>query len=562
MKRLNLLLLPVLLLAVAGCSKEDFGEDSGKPTTDGDFLFEIGFAPVTRASTDAAFSSKWEVDDAIGLFAVDAGSTLASAGNPLHNVKLAYQNGTWVLNGGTETAWPTDGSLDFYAYYPYDANATDPTAIAFAVHGDQNKVTDSKPDYNRSDLLTAKAIGVGKGQAVTLSFSHALSMIQVFVPGNTGWGASKDLKVYVKGVKTKVVLNLGSETSPVSLAKDDNEPMDVRMYCLPDLAVRDDEQTGYIYRALVPAQTIEEGSHLFEFDHEGWKKFHDAALAVELTLSANQAELFTRTLPAGVVHTSLIKAADKTFDMGSPNDDPNHFDDERLHNVKLSKDFYLGKYEVTNTQYCEFLNAAGVGSDGTKSEIANGQKLIYGHNWGVTYNISNNNWEPKTGYENHPVVNVTWYGADAYCQWAGGFLPTEAQWEYACRAGSTAAYCFGDNTDDLVKYAWYYINSSNGTNAVGQMKPNDWGLYDMHGNVYEWCSDSYDTNYGLTEDELSGTVTDPTGPDDPTFGSGRVLRGGYWGLSAQLCRSAYRHNNSPSDYYGDVGFRVAFPVVP
>ena len=378
MKRLNLLLLPVLLLAVAGCSKEDFGEDPGKAIAEGDFRFEIGFAPVTRASTDAEFSSEWEEGDAIGLFAVEAGGTLASENNPLHNVKLAYQSKKWVLNGGTETVWPTNGNLDFYAYYPYDANATDPTAIAFAVHGDQNGVTDGKPNYNCSDLLTARATGVGKGQTVTLSFSHALSMIQVFVPVNTGWGASKELKVYVKVVKTKAVLNLGGETPSVSVSDADNEPTDVRMYCLPGLAEQGG-QTGYIYRALVPVQRIEKGSCLFEFDHEGWKKFRDAALADNLTLSANNAELFIRTLPAGVVHTSLIAAAGKSFSMGSPSNEPNRSNNEQQHTVQFSEDFRMSKYEVTNTQYCEFLNAAGVGQDGKWSNYNSSEQLIYSY---------------------------------------------------------------------------------------------------------------------------------------------------------------------------------------
>ena len=171
---------------------------------------------------------------------------------------------------------------------------------------------------------------------------------------------------------------------------------------------------------------------------------------------------------------------------------------------------------------------------------------------------NNDKWEPQSGYENHPVVYVTWYGADAYCRWAGGFLPTEAQWEYACRAGSTTAYYFGDDAADLGEYAWYSDNS-NGTNAVGQKKPNAWGLYDMQGNVTEWCADRYDNNYGLTDEELQNTVTDPTGPDSGSF---RVVRGGFWFNGAKSCLSANRYYNNPYIYFSSFGFRVAFRVVP
>ena len=444
------------------------------------------------------------------------------------------------------------------------------------MHGDQNGVADGKPNYNRSDLLTARATGVGKGQTVTLSFSHALSMIQVFVPCNTGWGASKDLKVYVKGVKTKAVLNLGGETPSVSVSDADNEPTEVRMYCLPGLAEQGG-QTGYIYRALVPVQRIEKGSRLFEFDHEGWKKFRDAALVDNLTLSANNAELFIRTLPAGVVHTSLIAAAGKSFSMGSPSNEPDRSNNEQQHTVQFSEDFRMSKYEVTNTQYCEFLNAAGVGQDGKWSNYNSSEQLICSYSCGVKYNSEVGKWEPQDGYENHPVVYVTWYGADAYCRWAGGFLPTEAQWEFACRGNNgDNPFGIGDGTkltSDMANfYAFrpYDLNqggeySGSGkyvgaTTAAGSYPyANSYGLYDMHGNVMEWCSDRYDRKYGLTDEQLQSTVTDPTGP---ASGSIRVLRGGGWIFIAKYCRSAYRYTYDPCGYSSDIGFRVAFPVVP
>jgi hypothetical protein len=143
---------------------------------------------------------------------------------------------------------------------------------------------------------------------------------------------------------------------------------------------------------------------------------------------------------------------------------------------------------------------------------------------------------------NNPVEQVSWDDAVAYCarlsslpaEVAAGRvyrLPTEAEWEYACRAGTTTEYSFGDNEQDLGKYAWFETNSGGTTHAVGKKRPNGWGLYDMHGNVFEWCSDA--------------------------DGSYRVYRGGSWILSARYCRSAYRNGNVPSHRLNYLGFRLA-----
>ena len=125
-------------------------------------------------------------------------------------------------------------------------------------------------------------------------------------------------------------------------------------------------------------------------------------------------------------------------------------------------------------------------------------------------------------------------------------LPTEAEWEYACRAGSTTRFCYGNDKDRLGEYAWYRKNSGGHTQPVGQKKPNAWGLYDMHGNVMEWCQDRYGKY-------PSDSVADPKG----SFGPFRVFRGGAWKFDATLCRSAYRESYKPwvSDNY--LGLRLA-----
>lgn len=127
-------------------------------------------------------------------------------------------------------------------------------------------------------------------------------------------------------------------------------------------------------------------------------------------------------------------------------------------------------------------------------------------------------------------------------------LPSEAQWEYACRAGSTTRYCFGDDEKELGQYAWYRENSGPEPYPVGQKKANKWGLHDMHGNVWEWCLDTWHDNY-------EGAPTDSSAWTDG--GSYRVIRGGCWNHSAGNCRSAVRGRNAQSDRFIYLGFRVA-----
>lgn len=145
------------------------------------------------------------------------------------------------------------------------------------------------------------------------------------------------------------------------------------------------------------------------------------------------------------------------------------------------------------------------------------------------------------------MVFVTWYGADEYARWVGGYLPTEEQWEYACRARTQTAYSFGDDADLLGDYAWTYINSGKSTRAVGGKKPNAWELYDMHGNVAEWVSDYYTNSY--SEEDMKNPDT-----------TKRIVRGGHWNsYSVRGYRVARRDWGICNDYGNDIGFRVAFP---
>jgi len=209
-------------------------------------------------------------------------------------------------------------------------------------------------------------------------------------------------------------------------------------------------------------------------------------------------------------------------------------DDENQ--VTITRAFELGKTVVTQQQWTEVMGTTPW-IDEAEDEAEN----------------------PPTPGDNYPAVCISWDDATEFCakltaleQNSGKLstnqkyrLPTEAEWEYACRAGTTTAYSCGDDESSLGDYAWYCDNSDDRLHEVATKKPNPWGLFDMHGNVWEWCEDWH-------EDSLSGG-NDPKGP---CAGSGRVLRGGYWSSDVSNCRSAERHNYDPSCRGGSLGFRI------
>jgi formylglycine-generating enzyme required for sulfatase activity len=257
------------------------------------------------------------------------------------------------------------------------------------------------------------------------------------------------------------------------------------------------------------------------------------------------------------------------FLMGSPAAEPDRYSNETQHEVTLTKDYWMSKYPITNARYAEFLNDAGIDGTGKKATIQGGYVLIQSTSLGTDYGVHHdgNRWEPAAGYENHPVMNVSWYGAKAYAEWAGGDLPTEAQWERAARGGvenmpfgvGNGKVLTGDMANfhgtvpyDLDNGGTYYDPSGadvSGSTAVGAHSAyaNAYGLYDMHGNVFEWCLDQFDDYAGLP-------ATDPVCTTETWH---HVMRGGFWNSDARDCRSAFRGGDIPG-YRFIVGFRVVF----
>jgi formylglycine-generating enzyme required for sulfatase activity len=196
--------------------------------------------------------------------------------------------------------------------------------------------------------------------------------------------------------------------------------------------------------------------------------------------------------------------------------------------------FYLGKHPVTNAQYQRFVNETGY-----QVPFLDDPRMQF-DNW----DREERTYPPERAHQ--PVVLVSWRDAVAYCDWAGGRLPTEAEWERAARGGLEGKlYPWGDEIDpSLANY-----DNREGTTPVGSYPANGYGLYDMAGNVWEWEADWYDAKYYARSPERN-----PQGPENGTV---RVLRGGAWLLFPQFCRVAYRFRNSPDFRFNLVGFRLA-----
>ena len=229
------------------------------------------------------------------------------------------------------------------------------------------------------------------------------------------------------------------------------------------------------------------------------------------------------------------------FLMGSNDGDP---DEQPVHRVRVDP-FWIGTMEVTNEQYLKFTDETGYdGSPSSQHEFLAHIRLGKGG-------------EASTD-PNAPVAWVNWHDAVAFTDWVSAKsgldirLPTEAEWEYAGRAGSTAAYSFGDDSSVLGDYAWYQDNSGGTNHLVGQKLPNDWGLYDMHGNVTEWIYDWYGEDYYSVS-----PVDNPLGPGSGAY---RVIRGGGHDSSAYQTRVANRPGNFPDQCNEARGFRIYAPV--
>jgi formylglycine-generating enzyme required for sulfatase activity len=266
------------------------------------------------------------------------------------------------------------------------------------------------------------------------------------------------------------------------------------------------------------------------------------------------------------LNIQLIRVPAGEFVMGSPESEPLRFDNERLHRVRISHSFLMSATDVTVSQFAAFVTDTGYKTAAEREGFAFG-----------TWNTKANEWDRHDGASwrnpgfaqtlDDPVVDVDWDDANAFCQWLSEKegktcrLPTEAEWEYACRAGTQSAYFWGNDADAGSGFANCLDQSAKGrfslfppfgwsdgfvyTSPVGSFKPNGWGMYDMLGNVLQWCSDFYG-------EYPTDSTTDPA----PSKGKQRNLRGGAFVYGPKHCRCAFRGRNDATFRNFYIGFRI------
>jgi formylglycine-generating enzyme required for sulfatase activity len=283
---------------------------------------------------------------------------------------------------------------------------------------------------------------------------------------------------------------------------------------------------------------------------------------------------YTETIPGTKVTFDMVGVPAGTFVMGTPPTEKERGDDEGPQHPVTLKAFWIGKCEVTWDEYDIFRKEKGIDNPRANDEILKkNPDAITGP---TPPYVDETYGHPR---EKHPAICMTQHACMNYCAWLSlktgkaYRLPTEAEWEYACRAGSKTAYCFGDDPKDLGDYAWYEKNSDEHPQKVGTKKPNAWGIHDMHGNVMEWCLDHYKKDEYATFPLDKPTLQPVLLPTERRWS--HVARGGHWSDDPPALRSGARRGSDPSwmaddpqkpksiwwlTRYDTIGFRIVRAV--
>ncbi len=330
---------------------------------------------------------------------------------------------------------------------------------------------------------------------------------------------------------------LGGAGQPTKPAKADGKPAPSKLIAAIFLGSRNFISVVLGWRRFFTKSKISLLALLALLALIGWKMKDTGPFWIEMQIKT-----------AAILEPEMVSLPGGEFWMGSDKkDDSLAFDNEFPRRKVMVKPFSIGKYEVTVGEYAAFVKATNRQSQGCYVYSGSGWSKDASKSW------SDPGFQQT---DRNPVVCVSHEDAEAYVSWLKEKthkpyrLPTEAEWEYAARAGSTTRFPFGDDESQLPEYAWCSANSANKTHPVGTLKPNAWGLHDMLGNAWEWVEDAWHPNY-------VGAPTDGSAWAATEAGSGRVLRGGSWNFFAWFCRSAFRFNYRPGVQGGYAGFRCA-----
>lgn len=616
---------------VASCSNSPDDEILTGDNTPVEARFSAQIAaPATTRTATRASGTTWDNGDKVGIFMLIKDGNLATGLSPEGHI-LA-NNHPYVIDlstlegddktiadavdyleyvpeddGGEGAIYMLPGTAyDFVAYYPYTAtnNLVDGYKLPISL-------ADQHDAYTAADHDVLYATSTRKNvlnNSVAFEFGHVLSNITINVTRERGVDATAfaEKNAVLTGMPTIATFDLSGteddafadfdedDTYTITAAPSDAAGELYEIIVLPQAAGAYANRTiafevsgkGY-YWSIPNGFAYESGkryTYNFTLTADGSLTINGDVLisdwndAVDLTDDSWETD-GTDTFSFEIKTVEIIAAGETaTFMMGSELANS----EKPIHEVTLTIPFKMGTTPITVEQYCYFLNAnldkftstainvtatlTGTDAFGVEYTYSN-VLLAYANALTIQYNGSR--WYVMPGRAKYPMGYVTWYGAFAFAEWAGGRLPTEAEWEYASKAGSTDVTATGNyglgvtslsdptpiqiTTTNLGAYAWYLGNNTNGgypagLKPVGLKLPNAFGLYDMHGNTFEWCYDYY---VAYTADP----ITDPKG----TSGSRRVSRGGSYGYGVAEVRSALRGQDNPVASADRVGFRIIFP---
>lgn len=536
------------ILALASCTDgmDDAltPPDAGQQSPGKGISFEITIAPPaggeaqpqTRASVPLTpdggkYKATWETGDAIGIFAAEIRHNLAATGNPIHNVRLTRQaDGTWKPDPDTPLFWPrTDTQYNFAAYYPYTADMDDAAHhFTVATNQDDADPATGKTGFDASVLLFGTTDeACSRGKVVSLTLRHATTMVVLSLDDRiSALDLDRGFSVTLRGVNTGVSCSPSEAALQPSAGSTSGDIVMQRVEQRDTPAYR----SRFTFRALIPSTSTAGTTANFLIRNGGL--LIEATAAYPAPTADAPAYRFTCPVPADALPRI-------------PKGEVTYIDEQKKEvTLTITKDYRAGRYEVTVAQFADFLNAKQM-----EAPDENGNIKYDIDTWATLDDLDNQliwnavalRYEAREGMEDKAVNKVTYAGATAYAKWVGGRLPSLEEWQYACRAGSTTAYCFGDEASQLRDYAVYNDNPSLISPAsAGTKLPNAWGLYDMHGNLWEWTSTK------VIELER------PTGR--------YYTSGGSYSRSPEECKS---DSNSPIDSGAsseEVGFRVFYDI--
>ncbi|MGX1754983.1 SUMF1/EgtB/PvdO family nonheme iron enzyme [Sphingobacterium sp. NPDC055346] len=480
-----------------------------------------------------------------GVYVLPAGST--DLNSPLvNNRKYIYESGELLpADGGTPIIYPRDGSaIDFFLYSPYQQVSNGELMMDFSNQLDQAKL----------DLIDIKMVNVDKSNPIgPISLQHRNSKLKfTLVPGQglsaedlgdveislVGFSSGWRFQIYINSIflLNSSDIRLGTQREAI-MYDPFNDGQKQFQFNVGDRVLKYAIPTGVIF---------ESGK---QYEYQVTINFGSVEVkrVSAMDWQVDAGEIIARSKGLEFVH---IPAG--TFTMGSGATEPGTTASVYpAHQVALTRDFLMSKYEITLAQYLEFLKDVNADLNSVNVQNPNNPGVRWIHNYDF-FIESNGQWQVVPGKENLPVNYVTWAGARAYALWAGGDLPTEAQWEYAARAGSKADYffledheTFAGHESELAEYAWYAGNSGNKLKEVGLLKPNPWGIYDIYGNVIEYCLDearAYSIN-AVVDPAQNATLT-------------TTIRGGSYRNQKERVNSTLRELYFLNYYEYFLGFRI------